>query len=242
MPRAASPTPPTRKGPPSGKLAKAAREATTAEGDLSRYRENAGFLQDARAKRRSQGARPRPSLRHPKTRGAAASLRPSARTRRRLQELGGHERTEPRSAGQAAGRASRGSPHRLRGFRRDHPKRRIWRRHRHDLGSRVLAARRRSRERVTPRGISPSNSTAKSFMAAGISFAPSRGRVTRRSNGSSSSPAMTMRIRKRKRISWMRLRIRWPHTAAWMKLRGNKAPCGHLPGGWCGEIFRRRET
>ena len=42
MPRAASPTP-TRKSPPSGKLAKAARSAVTAEGDLSRYREMRDF-------------------------------------------------------------------------------------------------------------------------------------------------------------------------------------------------------
>ncbi len=43
MPRAASPTPPARKSPSSGKLAKAAGNAATAEGDLSRYREMRDF-------------------------------------------------------------------------------------------------------------------------------------------------------------------------------------------------------
>ena len=91
-----------------------------------------------------KGPRRRAPLCDPEARGAPAALRSAARTRRRDEELGGDARPEPRSRRKTPRRAGRGSSDRIQRLRGHDPGRRIWRRHRDDLGSRQLVARRRS--------------------------------------------------------------------------------------------------
>src|SRR6202451_2523253 len=105
--------------------------------------------QEAKVRRYAGAARPpgqtrRRPLCDSKTCGAAAALRSAARARRRHEKLGSHARAEPRSRRKAPRRPCRGPSGRIQHIRGHHPARRIWRRHRDDLGPRPLDARGRS--------------------------------------------------------------------------------------------------
>src|SRR5262249_53299281 len=78
------------------------------------------------------------SVRHPKTRRAAPALWPAARARRGDEELGGHPRPESRAGREAPCNPRGRSSDRIQRLRGNHPGGGVWRRHRHDLGSRPL--------------------------------------------------------------------------------------------------------
>ena len=80
------------------------------------------------------------TLPDPEARRDAAALRFPPGMERHADELGGAERAERKPGRQAARRPCRGSPARLRRFRRHHPERRVWRRHRDAVGRRHLGA------------------------------------------------------------------------------------------------------
>ena len=97
---------------------------------------------------RPQGPARRSSLCDSEACRAAAALRFAARARRRDEELGGDARAESRSRRETSCRPRRGPSDRIQHVRGHHPARRIWRRHRHDLGSRHLDSRGRSAQRL----------------------------------------------------------------------------------------------
>ena len=83
---------------------------------LDDYRRKRNFRAHARARRRG-GTRRRSQLLRAASRGAPPALRLPARARRRAEELGGAEGPEPRSRGEAARGARRGSSARVRRLR-----------------------------------------------------------------------------------------------------------------------------
>ena len=162
------------------------------EYDTERKNLNAPWLSKPTAKsdkfdvtpepRGRKAARGRPPLCHSEACGEAAALRPAARARRRDEELGGDARPEPRSRRKAACRPRRGSPGRIQRIRGHDPARRIWRRHRDDLGSRDAGRPKAIRTRATPKATSSSISTARSCTAAGIWCACARRESDRHDN------------------------------------------------------------
>ncbi len=104
-------------------------------------------LRDARTRPAARVESTRRSVRRAQARRSTAALRPAARARRRAQELGGAQGTEPRPRRQAPRRARRGPPARVRRLRGRHPQGPVRRRHRHGLGPRPLVPRRGDRRR-----------------------------------------------------------------------------------------------
>ena len=114
---------------------------TTARGETGPLPGEARLREDRRAERRARGAALHPAaLRHPETRGDAAALGSPAGGRWGLQVLGGDARPVAGPGRQAPGRGGRGSPAGLRRLRGHHPQGPVRRRHRADVGSRLLGA------------------------------------------------------------------------------------------------------
>ena len=147
----------------------------------------AGTKKAAARKAPREGADDGAVVRDPGARRAAPALRLPSRTRRHAQIVGGAEGTEPRSVGEAARGACRGSSARLRLVRRRDSRGQLRRGQRDRVGSRDVGAavgqRRRSDANPTRRASSSSGSTAKSCTAAGRSCAATCAATATRSNG-----------------------------------------------------------
>ena len=101
--------------------------------------------EEARPGAHARAVRHGPRRRGPELRGPEARRPPSALRRapgdgRRAQELGGAQGPLAQGRGEAAGRARRGPPRRVRGLRGHHPRGQLRRRRRHRVGPRLVSA------------------------------------------------------------------------------------------------------